>query len=118
MLLHHTSGRAWPADEDHIPDFHHFYYADEELPLLIDWLPEYILPSGAQYRSTVWKDFAPGKKWLYSNIGTSILALIVEQISGMDYRDYCKMNILYRLWHPHAYNCYLEPVQKSETGWG
>ena len=31
---------------------------------------------------------------MYSNIGTSLLALIVEQISGQDYRDFCKENIL------------------------
>ena len=93
MLLNHTSGLAWPVDEDRIPDFHHFYVADEP-PLLVDWLPEYIFPSGEYYRSAVWKDFPPGEKWLYSNIGTSLLGLIVEQISGMDYRDYCKEYIL------------------------
>jgi CubicO group peptidase (beta-lactamase class C family) len=94
MLMHHQSGLAWPVEADGIPDFHHFYYPDEEPPLISEWLPEYILPNGAQYRNTVWKDFAPGDKWLYSNIGTSLLALIVEKISGLDYREYCQMNIL------------------------
>ena len=94
MLLTHTSGLAWPVDKDGIPDFHHFYYINEEPPLLIDWLPEYILPNGTRYRPTVWKNYAPGEQELYSNIGTSLLALIVEQISGMDYRDYCAVNLL------------------------
>lgn len=93
MLLTHTSGLAWPVDEDGIPDFHHFY-TSEEPPLIREWLPEYILPGGSRYRASVWKDFPPGEKWLYSNIGTSLLALIVEQISGQDYRDFCKDNIL------------------------
>ncbi len=93
MLLNHSSGLAWPVEEDGIPDFHHFYFM-EEPPLLSEWIPEYILPDGMQYRTSVWKDFAPGEKWLYSNIGTSLLALIVEQISGEDYREYCKTNIL------------------------
>jgi CubicO group peptidase (beta-lactamase class C family) len=31
---------------------------------------------------------------LYSNIGVSLLALIIENITGMDYRDYCQENIL------------------------
>jgi CubicO group peptidase (beta-lactamase class C family) len=92
-LMTHTSGLAWPVDEDNIPDFHHFYPNDEE-PLIRDWLPEYILPGGSSYRESVWKDFAPGEKWLYSNFGTSLLALVLETISNQDYRDYCYENIL------------------------
>lgn len=94
MLLTHTSGLAWPVDQDGIQDFHHFYYINEEPPLLINWLPEYIIEIGDRYRPSVWKNYPPGEKELYSNIGTSLLALIVEQISGMDYRDYCEQNIL------------------------
>ncbi len=103
MLLTHTSGLAWPKDEDGIPDFHHFYYINEEPPLLINWLPEYILTSGNQYRATVWKNYPPGEQELYSNIGTSLLALIVEQISGADYRDFCTENIL-------------EPLEMTDSG--
>ncbi len=93
MLLTHTSGLAWPVEEDRIPDFHHFYTL-EEPPSIKDWLPDYILLGGSQYRASVWKEFPPGEKWLYSNIGTSLLALIVEEISGKDYRDFCRENIL------------------------
>ena len=92
MLLNHTSSLAWPADDDGIPDFHHFYSL-EEPPYIKDWLPQYILPEGNQYRTTVWKDFAPSEQFLYSNIGASLLGLVVEEITGMDYRDYCKLNI-------------------------
>lgn len=94
MLLTHTSSLAWPVDSNPIPDFHHFYYVDEEPPLIINWLPQYILPTGSQYRTSVWKDYAPGEKELYSNIGASLLGLVVEQISGQDYRDYCAEYIL------------------------
>lgn len=92
MLLNHSSGLAWPKDNEDIPDFHHFYY-DQEPPLLNEWIPEYILPSGSQYRNFVWKDFPPGSRWLYSNIGTSLLALVIEEVSKMDYRDYCRKYI-------------------------
>ena len=92
-LLTHTSGLAWPHDDDLLYDFHHFY-TDEDPPLLRDWLPEYIFPDGVHYKSAVWKDFKPGEKWLYSNIGTSLLALVVEGIAGIDYRDYCREHIL------------------------
>ena len=103
MLLTHTSGLAWPEDSDGLADFHHFYDINEEPPLLIAWLPEYILPNGSQYKASVWKDFPPGEQELYSNIGTSLLALIVEQISGMDYRDFCIENIL-------------EPLEMTNSG--
>ena len=93
MLLNHSSGLVRPNAEEHIPDFHHFY-SNEAPPLLVEWLPEYILPDGGQYRASVWRNFAPGTKWQYSNIGTSLLGLIVEQISGQDYRDFCAENIL------------------------
>jgi len=103
MLLNHTSGLAWPEDPDRIPDFHHFYSAGEP-PLISEWLPQYILPGGQQYREAVWKNFKPGEVFLYSNIGTSLLGLIVEQIAGVDYRDYCQTNILDPLeMHNSAY---------------
>lgn len=65
-----------------------------KMPLISEWLPDYILPGGANYKSNVWKNFKPGEKELYSNIGTPLLALIVENISGLNYMDYCRENIL------------------------
>ena len=93
MLLNHTSGLAWPDGPDRIPDFHHFYSADEP-PLISEWVPQYILPEGAQYREAVWKNYKPGEIFQYSNIGTSLLGLVVEEIVGEDFRDYCRTNIL------------------------
>ncbi|MBT8229345.1 MAG: beta-lactamase family protein [Bacteroidia bacterium] len=92
MLLNHTSGLAWPENSDGIPDFHHFYRL-EEPPLVRDWVPDYILEEGPNYRSSVWKDFQPGEQFLYSNIGTSLLAWILEEITEMDYRDYVRKMI-------------------------
>lgn len=88
MLMNYTSGIAWPEDEDRIPDFYYFF-DDEDTPLIGDWLPEFLLPGGTNYKTAVWKNYRPGEKELYSNIGTSLLALIVEQITGKEYRDYC-----------------------------
>ena len=93
MLLNHTSSLAWPKSEDRLPNFEYFFNHDE-VPLISDWIPDYILPNGNNYRNTVWKDFLPGELELYSNIGVSLLALIVENISGMDFRDYCSEFIL------------------------
>lgn len=38
--------------------------------------------------------FAPGHGRSYSNLGYSILGLVVEKVSGMGYEDYCRTNIL------------------------
>lgn len=103
MLLNYTSGLAWPEDEDRIPAFYEFF-DDDKTPLISEWLPNYILQGGESYKSAVWKNYRPGEKELYSNIATSLLALIVEQISGQDYRDYCREYILDPLeMHQSAY---------------
>jgi len=93
MLLNYTSGLAWPEDQDRIPAFYEFF-DDDKTPLISDWLPEYIIPGGTYYKTAVWKDYRPGEKELYSNIATSLLAFIVERISVMDFRDYCRELIL------------------------
>lgn len=38
--------------------------------------------------------FTPGKGRAYSNLGYSILGLIIEKVSGMPYEEYCKRAIL------------------------
>lgn len=93
MLLTHTSSIAWPEQEDGITDFSYLFPLDE-MPLIGEWLPAYLLPGGSKYKKTVWKPYKPGEMELYSNIATSLAALIVEQVSGIDYRDYCRLNIL------------------------
>jgi CubicO group peptidase (beta-lactamase class C family) len=37
--------------------------------------------------------YTPGKGKAYSNLGYSILGLIIEKVSGMTYEDYCRKNI-------------------------
>jgi CubicO group peptidase (beta-lactamase class C family) len=92
LLLNHKSGLAWPEASDGILDFHHFY-TPEEPPLIRAWLPQYILPSGDMYRESVWKEFEPGEQFLYSNIGASLLGLVIEGITNEDYRDYSMNHI-------------------------
>jgi len=38
--------------------------------------------------------YTPGAGRAYSNLGYSVLGLIVEKVSGMSYKDYCRKNIL------------------------
>jgi CubicO group peptidase (beta-lactamase class C family) len=37
--------------------------------------------------------FKPGEKAVYTNVGMSILAIIIEQVSGLDYENYLKRNL-------------------------
>ena len=92
MLLTHTSGLAWPVDDYEVPGFYNYYPLDSAPPLN-EWIPEYVLPNGNHYITAVWKKTVPGERELYSNIGTAILAYLVEVISGMDFNTYCTKNI-------------------------
>jgi CubicO group peptidase (beta-lactamase class C family) len=38
--------------------------------------------------------FTPGMGQAYSNLGYSILGLVIEKVSGMSYEDFCRKNIL------------------------
>jgi CubicO group peptidase (beta-lactamase class C family) len=38
--------------------------------------------------------YTPGKGKAYSNLGYSILGLVIEKVSGMSYEDYCRQAIL------------------------
>lgn len=92
ILLTHTSGLAWPVDEDEVLGFYDDFPLDSAPPMR-DWIPKYILTNGTWYSSKVWKNTVPGKRELYSNIGAAILAYLVEVVSGMDFNSYCKQNI-------------------------
>jgi CubicO group peptidase (beta-lactamase class C family) len=37
--------------------------------------------------------FKPGEKAVYTNVGFSILGIIIEQVSGLDYEDFLKSNL-------------------------
>ncbi|NUO83267.1 beta-lactamase family protein [candidate division KSB1 bacterium] len=91
-LLTHTSGLAWPENEFEVPEYYTHYPLDSAPPLR-EWLPEFILPEGAHYVSTVWKNSRPGEREGYSNIGTALLAYLVEVVSKTDYNEYCKQHI-------------------------
>jgi CubicO group peptidase (beta-lactamase class C family) len=91
-LLTHTSGLAWPVDDLEVPGFY-YYYPLDSAPPLSEWLPQYILASGNRYSPSVWKNSIPGRRELYSNIGTALLGYIVERVSGIDFNSYCRRNI-------------------------
>ena len=92
MLMTHTSGVAWPLEYIEAKGLWEQFPPDSA-PSLSEWVPQFLVPGGENYNPATWKNTKPGTFELYSNIGTCLQAYIVEQISGMDYRDYCKTHI-------------------------
>jgi CubicO group peptidase (beta-lactamase class C family)/monoamine oxidase len=89
MLLTHTSGIAdGPSMDDQ-----YFVGQDSTLPLL-DFMEEYFNPEGLYY--DYWdnfQDFEPGTENEYSNIGSALLAVLVEEVGGQDFNDYSKEKV-------------------------
>ncbi|UCB59097.1 MAG: serine hydrolase [Thermoplasmatales archaeon] len=57
------------------------------------WLEDYLVPGGSGYSSTTWSNAKPGEKFYYANIGFSIIAYLIEILSGQNFNEYCKENI-------------------------
>lgn len=79
QLMNHTSG---------IPNYEGF----EEYPLLkVRQVTSDQMLDMLKARDL---DFAPGTKYSYSNSGYSLLAYLIEEISGQDYGEFLQANIL------------------------
>lgn len=89
MLLTHTSGIA---DGDALDGQ---YYYGEDSPVALDFFIEnYLSPGGQFYNASQnYHNFEPGTRHEYSNVGNALIAVLVEQISGMGFNAYCKQNI-------------------------
>ncbi|HXB42449.1 MAG TPA: serine hydrolase [Puia sp.] len=57
--------------------------------------------------------FKPGEKAVYTNVGMSILAIILEQVSGLDYEEYLKKNLFTPVGIKHIGYCY--PGSPNDT---
>lgn len=77
-LLNHTSG---------IPNF---LFLKKELP----WEEEHSAEHIIDFTARKPLQFQPGRKFAYNNTGFLMLALIVEQVTGLTYHQYVKQNIL------------------------
>ena len=89
MLLTHTSGIADGSALDG-----QYYYGEDSPVALGDFLENYLTPSGNLYNASEnFYDFEPGSKHEYSNTGNALIGLLVQQISGIDFNEYCKQNI-------------------------
>ncbi|WP_371803014.1 serine hydrolase domain-containing protein [Candidatus Lokiarchaeum ossiferum] len=85
-LLTHTSGVFDHYDEDLVEDFDNYYLS----------LPWYFLETPSDY-IPIFQDqgmkFQPGDKFCYSNGGYILLGIIIEDVTGLKYRDFIKQQI-------------------------
>jgi CubicO group peptidase (beta-lactamase class C family) len=89
MLLTHSSGiKDGAALDDQ-------YYDGQDSPTpLSEFLEDYLVP-GKQYYDAIdnFSNFEPGTDYQYSNTGNALIALLVEEITGIGFNAYCKQNI-------------------------
>ncbi len=98
MLLTHTSGIA---DSD-IASNGNYYYGKDSPIKLKSYLKQCLTPKGKTYdeEENFW-DWKPGSEYEYSNIGSALIGVLVEELTGMDFAKYCKEHIFKPLgmWH-------------------
>lgn len=90
QLLTHSAG---------LPDY--FWYLENTWKSEMGPKNEDIIPLINRYISTT--DFVPGTKSVYSNTGYVLLALLVENITGVPFRDYMSKQ-------------YFKPLNMTQTG--
>lgn len=97
MLLLHTSS------------IHHDRGISDELSVhgdptmpLGDFLREYLVSGGRFYKPTNYLAAEPGRRWEYSNVGYSLLAFLVERVSGTPFDAYCRKDLFAPLGMRHA----------------
>ena len=91
LLLHNSSLASTRTDADAPGIWEEFQ--EDQAPPLREWVPQFIIPSGKYFNSRIWKPYEPNHFQLYSNIGSCVLAYLVEHLTGQDFREYCKEHI-------------------------
>lgn len=100
MLLTHTSTIT---DGGYLAEFYLFGYVDYPVSLL-EFQREYLTEGGRYYTDANYADARPGDSHDYSNVGAALAALLVEQVAGVSFNDYCKTQIF-------------QPLGMSRTTW-
>lgn len=95
MLLAHQSSLSYDEEFEEIWSINP---GDPDIPSYpYPMLKEYLTPNGSAYSPKVWSKYYPGEKYLYANIGYSIIGYLVEIVSGQNFNEYCKKHIFYPL---------------------
>ncbi|MBI45041.1 MAG: hypothetical protein CMG66_02610 [Candidatus Marinimicrobia bacterium] len=97
MLLTHSSGIK---DNWNVMTY---YDGDSELELNY-YLNQYFTPGGDFYNSNLnFTNSMPGTNYTYTNNGAALIGLLVEEISGESFNDYCNENIFQPLGMDNAF---------------
>lgn len=63
-------------------------------PIPLDtFFANYLTPGGKYYTTSNFYSYRPGQYYNYTNAGASLLALMVEKLSGKSFSDYCRDSI-------------------------
>jgi CubicO group peptidase (beta-lactamase class C family) len=92
MLLTHTAGLAWPKSYNGQRGMWNSFEPDMAPPPMV-WVPEFLTVNGIHYDAQLWKPINPGGYEFYSNIGPCVIAYLIEEISGLNFREYCMEHI-------------------------
>jgi CubicO group peptidase (beta-lactamase class C family) len=89
-LLTHTSGIPdySNADTTHNPYIERHDFTPQQIIKYFDYMPP---------------EFKPGTKFNYSNSGYVLLAYIIQQVTGKDYHQYIKENVIDRTGLQHTF---------------
>lgn len=100
MLLTHTS-----AIEDG-PNAELFYSYGQDSPIgLKEYMQKYLVSNGEYYDAQDnFYDYEPGSQFNYSNIGSALMGVLVTEISGKDFKVYCRDHIF-------------QPLNMNDTYW-
>ena len=80
------------------------YLKGNELVSINDFLKSYLTPNGSLYSKKNFSKSPSGKQYEYSNIGSTVAALIVEIVSEQNYGKYVKEHVL-------------TPLKMTHSGW-
>ena len=63
-------------------------------PIKLDsFLINYFTPGGKYYTGSNFYNYHPGQKWNYSNVEASLVAMIIENLTGKTFDEYCRDSI-------------------------
>jgi CubicO group peptidase (beta-lactamase class C family) len=71
---------------------------------LENFTQNYLTPAGTLYSSSNFNDAEPGTEYEYTNVGSTLIAYLVEVVSNTTFEDYCQLNIF-------------QPIGMNETSW-
>jgi CubicO group peptidase (beta-lactamase class C family) len=71
----------------------YYNYAGDSEIALRDFCEGYLVPGGTYYDQDDYYPFAPGVRCFYSNMGATLAALIVEEVTGTPFDAYCRGDI-------------------------